>query len=54
MMQRYLAFAATTPVLLLSFALTGLLLVWIFPSLPLGGPLLDTLPGYGPSRARSC
>ncbi len=52
MMQRYLAFAATTPVLLLSSALTGLLLAWVFPSLPLGGPLLDTLPGYSPSQAR--
>ena len=51
-MQRYLAFAATTPVLLLSFALTGLMLAWVFPSLPLGGPLLDTLPGYSPSQAR--
>jgi len=50
--SRYLAFAAKTPVLFLSFFSSGLLLVWVFPALPVGAPLLDTLPGYSPSLAR--
>ena len=51
-MRRYLIFSAKTPVLLLSFIVTALLLLVVFPALPLGAPLLDTLPGYSPVEAR--
>ena len=51
-MRRYLVFSAKTPVLLLSFIVTALLLLVVFPALPLGAPLLDTLPGYSPVEAR--
>ncbi len=44
--RRGFAFAARTPVLLGSALLTIVLLVGVFPALPIGGEMLDVRPGY--------
>ena len=38
--------------MLMTALITGALLLWAFPQLPLGAPMLDVLPGYGEDEAR--
>lgn len=45
-MRRYLDFAGNAKVLIATFAGTILFTFAVFPSIPIGGESLDTLPGY--------
>ena len=51
-MHRFLQFSAKPTVMMVTALITGVLLVWVFPLLPLGAPMLDVLPGYGVDEAR--
>lgn len=51
-MHRFLQFAAKPGVMLMTALTSGVLLLWAFPRLPLGAPMLDVLPGYGVDEAR--
>lgn len=51
-MHRFLQFSAKPTVMMVTALITGVLLVWVFPLLPLGAPMLDVVPGYGVDEAR--
>ncbi|MCY3590706.1 MAG: hypothetical protein F4089_07235 [Gammaproteobacteria bacterium] len=45
MTKRYLEWAETTPALISSLVLSLAMLFFVFPALPVGGVLLDVMPG---------
>lgn len=51
-MHRFLQFSARPRVMMVTALIAGVLLVWVFPLLPLGAPMLDVLPGYGVDEAK--
>ncbi len=50
-MRKYLAYAAETRTLWLTFAGTLIFLILVFPALPIGGEMLDLKPSYSHSEA---
>ncbi len=50
-MNRYFKFAGQTTVLVVTFAATLVFLFGVFPALPIGGVMLDLMPGYTHAEA---
>ena len=50
-MRTYFDFAGRTVTLAVTFAATAAFLIWVFPSLPIGGEMLDMKTGYSYDEA---
>ena len=52
-MRTYFEFTSATPVFVTTLLLTGTLLGWVFPAVPIHGASLDVKPGYTYEEARA-